>query len=163
MERPTTTILVERRKARGGFTLLEVTLVVAIVGVMALMAAPRFNNSLCRARARQAAMRMVADLSLAQARASALSASQTFIFTKDPATYEIDGMMDPDNTAKQYLVDLSGHPYQVRFDAVDFGGVSELVYNGFGYPSAGGTIVIEAGSVKVTVAVDADTGAASFK
>lgn len=153
----------ERRRPRGGFTLLEVTLVVAIVGVMALMAAPRFNNSLCRARARQAAMRMMADLSLAQARASALSASQTFIFTTDPATYEIDGMMDPDNIAKQYLVDLSAHPYQVRFDTVDFDGDSELTYNGFGYPSAGGKIVIQAGAVTVTVTVDPDTGAVSFQ
>lgn len=145
------------------FSLLEVTLVIAMIGIVSMVAIPRLNNSLARARAKQAAMRLVADLSLAQERASALSASQTFTFTDDPATYEIDGMMDPDHDAKRYIVDLSREPYSVRFKSIDLDGEREVVFNGHGALNRGGKIVIAAGSAEVTVSLSAETGRASFR
>ena len=52
--------------ASGGFSLLEVVLVVAIIAVLAAIAAPRYGRAAGRYRADVAARRIVADLEYAR-------------------------------------------------------------------------------------------------
>lgn len=148
---------------RRAYSLLEVSLVIALVGVIAMVAVPKMANSLARQRVRQAAFRVVADLTVAQARASALSASQTIEFSSASARYRIAGMTDPDNPASMHMVHLGGEPFHVRIESADFGGNETLIFDGFGYPDSGGTIVLTSGSVKVSVNVDPNTGTARIE
>ena len=62
---------------RRGFTLLELVLVVAILGVVAAIAAPRYGNAIQNYRANAAAQRLRADLEYARARAKSTSSSRT--------------------------------------------------------------------------------------
>lgn len=148
--------------ASTGFSLLEVVLVLTIVAIVAVMAVPRYSASQGRYRADLAARRIVADLAMAQARAKALSASQTVTF--DAANrYTIVGMADLDHPAATYQVDLSAVPYQGAIVSAIFGPGSTLVFNGYGVPSSGGTVVVQAAEVIKTIVIDPDSGTATIQ
>lgn len=151
-----------RASAASGFSLAEVVLVLAIIAVVSAMAVPRYSASQGRYRAELAARRVVADLALAQARARSLSASQTVTFTTD-SRYTIVGMADLDHSSSTYQVDLSAPPYQGTIVSAAFGSGSNLVFNGYGVPSTGGTVVVQADNVSKTIVIDPDSGTATIQ
>jgi type II secretion system protein H len=146
---------------RPGHTLLELTLVVAIVGILSAIAIPRYGSYVGRQRVDAAARRVVLDLSLARNRARITSTGVTVSF--DPVTnrYQILGMTDSDRKIATYGVRLSDDPYGVDLVSADFGGDSEVIFTGYGDPDSGGTVVLSAHDYAVTVTLDADSGLAS--
>ena len=148
------------RRAISAFSLVELTLVMAIVAVTAAIVLPRYNSSLARYRADLAARRVAADLALVQAKAKATSSSQTITVTAATGSYQIVGMSDPDRPGRPYIINLAADPFGVTLDSATFGGDSSITFNGFGVPDSGGTITLHVGSVQKTIVVDADTGAA---
>ena len=74
---------------RGGFSLLEVLLVLAIVAICAAVAAPRYGRASGRYRADLAARRVLADLRLAQSYAKTASASRTVSFATTTEQYQL--------------------------------------------------------------------------
>ena len=147
----------------GGFSLLELILVIAIVAILAVMAAPRYASSAARYRADLAARRVVADLSLAQTGARTASASRTVIFSPASDEYELPGQPDLAKSTQDYLVELSGPPYEADLVSADLGGDLEVVFDGWGVPDTGGSIVIAVGGEERTVVVDPETGRASVQ
>jgi type IV fimbrial biogenesis protein FimT len=51
---------------RKGFTLLELIIVVALIGIVATLAAPSFNDSLARMRLKGAVRELASDIRLAR-------------------------------------------------------------------------------------------------
>jgi type II secretory pathway pseudopilin PulG len=137
---------------------VELVLVVAIVGILAAIAAPRFAGAGERYKALVAADRVMRDVAHARARAIASGAVVSMDFTPATVSYTINGMRDPDAPAKSYVVDLTATPYRCTALAADFGGSTTLKFNGYGVPASGGSVTVTVGSYKCVVTVAAGTG-----
>ena len=148
---------------RHGFSLFELALILAIVAVIAAIAAPRYATSVARYRAEAAATRMAADLSLARSRARATSASQAVVFTIRSSEYSLPGAPDLKNSASEYRVVLSEAPYQARLVSADFGGDTQVVFDGYGVPDSGGSVVLRVGAIQRVVVLDGHSGRATVQ
>ena len=146
-----------------GFTLLELVLVLAIVGVLSAVAAPRFASSSAHYRADAAAWRIRMDLALARDLARTTGSTHSVGFAVAADTYTLPGAADPDRPASIYTVDLAADPYGAQLISADFGGASQVSFDGFGSPAAGGTVVIQAGHVQKTVTLDSSTAEATVE
>jgi prepilin-type N-terminal cleavage/methylation domain-containing protein len=154
-----------RYNRRDGFTAVELAIVVLMLAIVAAAAVPKYADALIRFRVDAAARRIAADLSTAQARARTTSSSQAILFTLPPqgSQYQIAGMNDPDRPAATYTVNLADAPYQVALSSANLGGDTTLIYNGYGIPDSGGTIVVCSGQYTKTVTIDATTGMAAIQ
>ncbi len=117
----------------------------AIVGSIAM---PRYTASLTRHRAEGAARRVAADLAYARRQARFTSSSKTITF--DLATHKYSGSLT--------VVALGEDPYGAIIVSADFGGDAEIVFDGFGKPASGGTVVIQVGDRLKTITLDGDSG-----
>jgi len=151
-----------RRAARRGFTLVEFLLVVAIIATISMIAVPRYANAFSSYRAQSAARKVVADIQLARSRAMMQSSSQTMTFSVNLNRCQIVGMADLDRPTATYTTNFADEPYRATLKSAAFGNSSSLVFNGYGVPASGGTIVISAGSSSKTITVNAATGEATF-
>jgi type II secretory pathway pseudopilin PulG len=144
---------------------VELVVVVLIVAILAAAAVPKYADALNRFRADAAARRIVADLAAAQARARAASTSLSIVFTLPPSgsRYQVVGMKDPDRPAAAYTVDLADSPYLATLRSASFGGDATIVYNGYGIPDSGGSIVVYCGQYVKTITIDPTTGTAAIQ
>jgi prepilin-type N-terminal cleavage/methylation domain-containing protein len=146
---------------RRAFTLLELSVVLVLISILAVVALPRFINSAARHRLDAAAIRIVADLSMAQQQARTTSASQTLEFVLADHAYRFPGVTDIDHPGSVYQVQLSAEPYQAALVSADFGGDAVIIFDGYGNPDSGGSVVIQVGDEQRTITVDAQTGRAT--
>jgi len=137
-------------------------MVLAIMGIVAAMAAPRYASAICRFQVDTTARRLVRDLTTARERARAQGANQSVTFTVASDTYTVMGMSGLDGSAN-YTVRVSGEPYNTTMVSAVFGGQGSVVFDGYGVPVSGGTVVLESGGYTKTVTVDAETGRASLQ
>lgn len=142
---------------RRGFTLIELIMVLAIVGVIAMIAAPRYSSSLWNYRADAAAQRLVADLQLARDTARLTSRSGTISFIAAfVGQYTILNVAPLDTGSGTYVVNLSREPYRAIMDSVTIsGGGLALIFDGFGLPRDTAVITIRCGPMRRVVRVDA--------
>jgi prepilin-type N-terminal cleavage/methylation domain-containing protein len=147
----------------GGFSLLEVVLVSAIIAIFAALAVPRYGSACARHRADVTAGRVAADLRLAQSHARVASSSRTVCF--DPATeeYLLPDVPAPDGASGSYGVALSSEPYRADLVSADFSGATQVVFSGWGLPNSGGTIIVTSGSQQRTIILDGTTGLVSIQ
>lgn len=148
---------------RLGFSLIELVLVLVIVAIMAGVAVPRFTGSNTRLRSAAVAQRIAADLAAARGRARSLSTSQTVIFNLVANTYELPGLQSLDRAASPYVVELSNEPYKATVVSADFAGAPQIIFDGYGHPDNGGSVVVRVGEVLKTIVVDPQTGMASVQ
>ncbi len=148
---------------KGGFSLFEVFLVLAIVAVVAAVAAPRYGRASGRYRADLAARRVMADLRLAQSCAKAASSSRTVSFSTATGQYQLLNVPAPDGAPGDYRVVLSAEPYQADLTNANFDGSPQVIFNGWGLPNKGGTVMLSAGGEQRTVVVDGVTGRISVQ
>jgi len=158
--KPTTDVEANRH---GGFSLLELVLVLAIIATLAAIAAPRYQTALVRYRADLAARRIVADLALAQSNAKAASSSRSVAFSIGANNYQMPDLPPLDGTSGSYIIELSEKPYEADITSADFGGDQEVIFNGWGIPDSGGTVVLTVGPEQRTVTVDAESGKAKVE
>jgi len=149
--------------ANGGFSLLELVLVMGIAGVVAGMAVPRFTNATMRYRVAMTARRIAADLSLAQSWAKTSSKSQTVAFDLAAARYRMAGVRTLDNRSLNYEVNLRGDPHLVTLLSADFGGDPNVTFDAYGAPDSGGTVVIQANGTQKTISLNPYTGKAEVQ
>ena len=153
----------DRRTRRRGFSLLEVVLVLGIVGVAAGIAAPHFTGATVRYHVALTARRIAADLSLAQSWARTSSKSQTVVFDQAGARYRMVGVRTLDNRSVSYEVNLGSAPYPVTLVSAGFGGDPNVVFDAYGTPDSGGTVVIQANGTQKTIILEACTGRTSIQ
>ena len=154
------------RCTRPAFSLVELVLVLAILGVLAAVAAPRYSASICNYRVTLAAHRVASDVALVQAAARAASASRALTFDLVHSQYTVGGVAALDGAAGGYTVVLAAQPYAVSLKSASFTNAAAngtITFNGYGTPDGGATIVVSTGSYTRTVAVDAATGAATVQ
>jgi prepilin-type N-terminal cleavage/methylation domain-containing protein len=145
------------RPSARAFTLVELVVVLVVLGVLAGIAVPRYANFQAHQRVRAAAGRVYADLALAQRQAKFSSSDQTVTFDTAADSYTLDGMPHPDFSGIDYTVRLSQPPYEVSLVSAAFGGDKQLVFNGFGEPDSGGSLVIRVGDYQETINVSEET------
>lgn len=149
-----------RGAGRGGFTLVELVLILAILGTFAAVAAPRYGGAIARYRAQAAANRVVADLARAQAEARASSSTRTVEFKAPADWYGIAESRALDSRLTGYGVALSASPYEAALVSAALGGDSVIRFDGYGVPDSGGTIIVRSGREGRTITIAPVTGAA---
>lgn len=140
-----------QRRTNRAFSLVEIAMVVALMGTLAAIAAPRYATFLREQRLDSAERKIRADLALAQRRARYLGAAQTVSFVTATNHYSIVGMADPDRVGMTYAVKLADEPYRVTLVSANVGGDNDLVFDGHGAPDTAGNIVISLGGQTRTI------------
>lgn len=130
--------------------------VITIVAILAAMAIPTFGNSAGRNRAVAAGNRVAADLQFAAICARQQAAPRGVNFDNANRGYAMTGISDPDKPAQAYAVDLRQDPYMVSSLTANFGGSSNVLFDGFGSPNSGGSVIVISGPFQVTVSLPAD-------
>jgi Tfp pilus assembly protein FimT len=137
-------------RARGAFSLLELTIVMLIVTVAAAVAVPRFADASARGRVRAAADRLVADIELARRSAHARSQDHVVDF---PAAHDAYRFGPDSGQATTVRLDIS--PYGASVESAAFGAGRTLRFTPLGTPSAAGAVVLRVGDYVCAVVVDA--------
>ncbi len=145
----------------SGFSLLEVTAVLVLMSTIAMIAVPRWTAALQRLRVSNAAMRIVADLDRAKSAAYSSSAEKALVFAVNASSYSVNNVTPLNNSSGPYVVSLAADPFHCKLISV-WGqtGIQSVTFTGFGVPSRGGVIIIESGSARKTIIVDATSGSA---
>jgi type II secretory pathway pseudopilin PulG len=138
--------------------LVEVTIVLLIMAIVAAVAAPRMANSLSYFRADAAAKRIAVDIALAQRHAMTNSTAQTVQFITATNSYTLPGMKDINHPALAYVVKLADPPCESTLASAVFGADSIVIFDQYGLPDSGGSAVVRAGDHQRTITVDANTG-----
>ncbi len=146
---------------RSGLTLIDVTITVLLIGIIAAVAVPKFVNTLQRHRVAAAAKKVRIDLELARKLAMTRSSSQTVSFSAGRDAYLLDGIDNPVRVGQPYLITLSDYPYQCQLVGTALGNDQKIVFDRFGRPDSGGTVTVQAGSFQQTITIDPNTGHAS--
>ena len=143
---------------RRGVSLLDLTITLFILGIIAAAGAPRFVGSLQLARATAAAERVALDLKYAKRHAKIRHAQETVSFDVAGHRYALSTVADLDRKAQAYTVDLSDYPYESALVSVDFAGVPSVTFNALGSPDHAGQVIVKCGGHQKIVTVVADSG-----
>jgi type II secretory pathway pseudopilin PulG len=150
-----------RRSSRPGVALIDLTVSVLLMGILAAAVLPRFSDAVQRNRVTSAAQRLCADIRLARNSALASSASKSVVVLVSQSRYTLVGVNSLDRPGTDYAVQLAGGLYETTILSANLGGDASLTFDMHGRPDSGGTMVLRAGGVQKTVSIDAATGEAS--
>jgi prepilin-type N-terminal cleavage/methylation domain-containing protein len=143
-----------------GFTLVELTAVITITAIMAAIAAVKFGAATSRYRVDRAARQIAMDLATARTEACTTSRSRSVAFDASTDQYTISSTGGPlSNTT----VHLSNTGYTVDLTSASFNSGSTVTFNGYGSPSAGGTVTIRSGPYEKIITLDASSAKASHR
>lgn len=149
------------RFPRRAFSLLELTVVILVLGILSAASVPRFADAYRQHCVSAAADRIAADLVRAQSAAYGSSTSKTVTFDVSASSYEIAGVRPLDRSSGPYVVDLKVSPYESSLVTVwNQTGLQTITFNGYGLPDKGGSVVVACGGIQKVVLVSASTGTA---
>lgn len=153
----------QRKRPSCAFTLVELVMVMAIIGIITATAVPRYMSSILNYRVKAAAQRVAMDLEFARSRAKASSSSRTVEFIVNGARYKIPEEKMFNDPLVSYSVSLRDNPYQTYLHSIDLGGDLEMTFDGFGQPDADGVIILRAGDAYKAILIDGTTGEISVE
>lgn len=145
-----------RHRRPDAFTLVEITIVLLIVGIITAVAAPRLFDALSYHRAESAALRIRRDLQLARRIARTQSSQQSVQFVTVSNSYTLPGVADFDRSGRTYTVQLGDSTTMATLDTANFGGDAEVIFDGYGLPDTSGAVTIQVGNYQRTVTVEPD-------
>ncbi len=141
------------RFAFPAFSVIELVMVMAIIGILATLAVPRIYATLAGQRALAAGNRVAADIQRVAAQARATSRSWTMAFTKSSSSYVVTGQ-DAHGNAVTWTVVLSDDPINATIASLSLGADGKLVLNGYGAPDRSGTLKLQCGTSACLVTID---------
>ena len=150
----------------SGFSFVELILIISIIGILSMIAIPKFGNLLNDVSEKAVAERIVEDLNFI--RNYAISHHDTTWMVVDDTQNQYALYVGPTSGSRTLIpdpqtleldtLDLDEDYEGVSITSVSFGGSSEVSFNRWGTPSSGGTIVLNSGSRTITLV--AETGMA---
>jgi type II secretory pathway pseudopilin PulG len=128
-------------------SLAELLIVLAIIGTLAGLAAPRYAASAQRRRFQSAALRIQADVAQARESARATSSTRTLRFSTAANSYEL---LESNalRGGSPGAVRLDEAPYQATLTYADFGGGPDLVFDGYGRITTSGEVRLRVGTMR---------------
>lgn len=141
---------------RRGWSLIDVSLTVLILGVMSSIAVPRYLSTLHVHRAEAAARRIQQDLAWARQQALSRSTPVTVEFNVPHSSYVIPQLSLTTQGAGPYEVVLSRSPYMSVLQSANFGTAAEITFNRFGVPQSEGNVVVASGASQRTIFLSSD-------
>jgi len=162
-------------RERRGFTLVEILIVVAILGIIGAMALPRFGSSNAE-RLKQAAQLLIADIGVAQSESLAHGDQRrVMVFDLDNEQYHLALAATPETPIEDpvrkasFLVRFGeGRASQlnsVTIESVDLDGDLVLGFERYGNldQASDARIVLACQGMSRSIIIDADTGEARLE
>lgn len=150
-----------QRSNRSGIALIDLTVSVLLMGILAAAVLPRFSDAIQKNRVTSAALRLCADIRLARNSALASSSSKRIDVVVAESRYTLVGVSSIDRPGTDYAVQFSGGTYETTILSANLGGDASLTFDMHGQPDSGGTIVLRAGGIQKTVLINSATGEAT--
>lgn len=134
---------------RRGLTLVEMTLVIMIMGILAAISMPRISDCVLAARVRAAVSTVQSHVAYARSVAINQGRTVTLLFDNSLARYQSDDVEMPDQPGAPLAIDL-----RELFDpsiglVADFDGAGSLSFDAEGLPRVAGAILVQ-GSVELS-------------
>jgi len=155
---------------RRGFSFVELTLSVLVLGILVAVASPVYSRSLVRFRAESAAQRIVQDIEQTQQLARQTNASRSIVFLQARSSYTVNGAVSLDHASQPYRVTLGQHPYRVAITSLVTAAQPStqqasitLVFDRFGMSDQGVSITVQSGTTQRRVDVAPVSGRVSIQ
>ena len=151
------------RRQVSGFSLVELIMVMAILGIVSVITIPKMGNLIISMRLKAAGDKLIDDLRYIHDFAIARHDTTWLVVNTVDNSYGIYSgpsvatrqlILDP-STNQQAVVDFDIDYKGVQITSVNFGGSNEFFYDWWGSPSNGGQIVL---SNSKTIEVVSETG-----
>ena len=159
-----------RKRPRFGVTLVELTVSIMILGILAAVASPIYSNSLLRYRVEVTAQRISQDIVQTQRVARQTNSTRTITFTAIDHSYVINGINSMDHTSQPYKVLVNESPYRAQFSSLVTAAMPAtqlasltLTFNRFGMPDQGISVTVTAGIMQKRVDVAPTSGRVSVQ
>jgi type IV fimbrial biogenesis protein FimT len=158
------------RDARRGVSLLELTVTVLILGIIAAIASPTYSSSLQNYRTEVASQRILQDIEQTRQIARQTNSSRTITFSTISQSYTIAGSGSLDHVGQSYEIPLGRAPYHSRWlflatsaqPSVSLPSVA-IVFDRFGMPNQGVRLRVGSGAVEKQIDVAPLSGRVSVQ
>jgi len=149
---------IRRAVARSAFSLIEMVACIAIIATLSAIAIPRYGAAVGRYRVEAGATRIVSEIHRNRDRSRRGGRSITMTFVPGRNTFTTKYTL---GTPEESKVRLSTEPYWSVINSAAFGADAAVVFNGYGTPDSGGTVVVRHGRIASTITIDT-AGTATF-
>lgn len=143
------------------FSLVELSVLVAVTGVTASLGLVTFASSLARYRADKAAHRLAQDITAAQRTAERTSTPAGLLFATAKPTYAPTGSWTR-LTDGSPAVDLAASPYYATLDTLTFA-AGIIAFDAHANALTSGSIALANGAQQRLITLDAATGAITIE
>ena len=145
------------KRSRSAFTLIELTIVLLVMALLAAVAAPSYFRTINHQHVTAGATRLKADLELARHQAMQISSVVTVAFDVGDSSYQMPPMNGlAGGVAAKSVVNLNDEPYHCEMLTAVFGGKPWVSFDRFGMPHSVGAVRLLAGSHERSVSVNSN-------
>ena len=148
------------RRQRCAYTLIDLTISVLIVGILAGVTAPRFAAVLDVYRADAAARKIAGEINYVARTAANRSQPITMTFNLATSGWTVSGVPHPDHPGAPWTVTLAASGFPATLTAVNLGGDSSVTFNVYANPDSAGSITVSSGTATRIVLLSAAGGKA---